>query len=140
VTGNEIFDPIFALMLAAYLAWIALTILLSAVPDLIDSSLPEETLQQIDACMNTQRHGLRGYHALRTRKSGRETYIDMHVLVDPALSVSAAHVLSDEIERDLVGHIAAAVVTIHMDPDEPGIMDRGTRGAPEAPGLHLHSH
>jgi cation diffusion facilitator family transporter len=139
-TGNEIFDPLFALGLAAYLAWIALTILMAAIRDLLDTALPDETLDQIDTCMNKARDGLRGYHALRTRKSGRETYIDMHVLVDPELSVSAAHVLSEEIERDLTGHIAGAVVSIHIDPDEPGIMQRTAVQTRETETLRLHPH
>ena len=35
-----------------------------------------------------------------------------------------------------------AVVTIHIDPDEPGIMDRGARDRPqrETGLLHLHKH
>jgi cation diffusion facilitator family transporter len=141
LTGNEIFDPLFALLLAAYLLWTAFTILRSALHELLDTSLPEETLARIDECMNHERVGLRGYHALRTRKSGRETYIDMHMLIDPAMSVSAAHVLSDEVEDDLRGHIPGAVVTIHVDPDEPGIMERThPETTAPAPGLHLHRH
>ena len=140
ITGNEIFDPIFALLLAAYLAWIAYTILKAAIHDLLDTALAVEVLAEIDACMAVQRPGLRGYHDLRTRKSGRETYIDMHVLIDPAMSVSRAHVLSDAIEADLVGHIPGAVVTIHMDPDEPGIMAaRPSRSVDErASAPHVH--
>jgi cation diffusion facilitator family transporter len=140
ITGNQIFDPLLALMLAAYLVWVATTILMSAIHDLLDTSLPAEILSEISACMAIQRPGLRGFHELRTRKSGRETYIDMHVLIDPTMSVSEAHILSDVIEADLVGHIPGAVVTIHMDPDEPGIMaSRSGRVVDEsASGPHVH--
>lgn len=141
VTGNEIFDPLFALLLAVYLLWIASRILMSALHELLDTSLPVETLARIDECMSQPRTGLRGYHALRTRKSGREVYIDMHMLIDPAMTVSAAHELSDDVEDDLRGHIPGAVVTIHVDPDEPGIMDRmPTDDEAPVPGLHLHRH
>lgn len=118
VTGNQIFDPIFALLLAMYLAWIALGILRGALTELLDTALPDETMAAIKASLATERAGQRGFHALRTRKSGRETYIDLHVLVDPELSVHAAHVLSEAIEQDLASHVPNAVVSIHADPDD----------------------
>ncbi|HLB24442.1 MAG TPA: cation diffusion facilitator family transporter [Dehalococcoidia bacterium] len=141
VTGNHVFDPIVALLLAVYLVWIAIGILRAALSELLDTSLPEATLEAIQGCLDTARPGLRGYHALRSRKSGRETHIDMHVLVDPEMSVSEAHLLSEAIETDLCGHVEGAAVTIHIDPDEPDIMERDARTAgAAAQGLHLHRH
>ncbi len=137
ITGNHLWDPIFALLLAAYLVWIATGILRSALHELLDSSLPEETLAEIQRCLDMPRAGLRGYHALRTRKSGRETHIDMHLLVDPGMSVSDAHTLSEAIETDLRNHVAGALVSAHIDPDEPGIMDNDTG---LSLGADVHSH
>lgn len=141
VTGRQIFDPIVALLLAAYLLWIAFGIVRTALRELVDSALPEEARRTIEACLAHEAHGMRGYHELRTRKSGRETYIDVHVLVDPALTVSEAHLLVEHFENDLRTQVPGAVVSIHVDPDEPGIMQRG--GAPSAvanAGIHLHRH
>lgn len=84
---------------------------------------------------------MRGYHALRTRKSGREIHIDVHVLVDPAITVSEAHLLVEHFEHDLRTRVPGAVVGIHVDPDEPGIMERGGEaGVAAAAGIHLHTH
>ena len=141
ITGNHIFDPIVALLLAAFLAWTAAGIVRTALHELIDSALPDETVRLIEECISHEAHGIRGYHALRTRKSGRETYIDVHVLVDPALTVSEAHLLVEHFEADLRSSVPGAVIGIHVDPDEPDIMERG--GAVHAAldtGLHLHSH
>jgi cation diffusion facilitator family transporter len=141
VTGNRIFDPIVALVLAVYLLWIALGIFRTALHELVDSALPDSTLDALDACLAHEHHGIRGYHALRTRKSGRETHIDLHALVDPDLSVSEAHRLVETLEDDIRSMIPGAVVTIHVDPDEPGIMERNP--VPQAhtgDGLHLHRH
>ncbi|MBI5287660.1 MAG: cation transporter [Chloroflexi bacterium] len=143
VTGNHIFDPLVALLLALYLVWIAFGILRASLSELLDTSLPQATLDAIQECLDTSHPGLRGYHALRTRKSGRETHIDMHALVDRAMSVSEAHVLSEAIEADLRRHVDGAVVTnIHIDPDEPDIMDRDAHMADHAAahGLHVHHH
>jgi len=142
VTGNHIFDPIVALLLALYLVWIAFGILRSSLSELLDTSLPQETLDAIQECLDTSHPGLRGYHALRSRKSGREMHIDMHALVDRTMSVSDAHLLSEAIEADLRSHVEGAVVTIHIDPDEPDIMERDSRNTDHATahGLHLHHH
>lgn len=144
VTGEHLFDPIVALLLAAYLAWIAYKILRVALSELIDTALPAEEVALLETCLAHEAHGVRGFHALRSRKSGREKYIEMHVLVDPALSVSEAHLRVEEIERDIRSLIPGAIVSIHVDPDEPGIMDRGhAEGIAHAPPetrIHLHKH
>jgi cation diffusion facilitator family transporter len=141
VTGREFFDPLVALAIAAYLAYTAVRIVLDALEELIDSALPEEEIASIESCLATHEHGVRGYHAMRTRKSGREKYIDLHVLVDPDMTVSDAHLRIEEIEEDLRGIIPGAIIAIHVDPDEADIMERGQQEtAPVERGLHLHSH
>lgn len=141
ITGSHIFDPIVALLLAAYLAWIAIGILRVALNELIDTSLPDGDLERLEECLAHPQHGVRGFHALRTRKSGREKYIDLHVLVDPQMSVSDAHERVEEIEADVVRLIPGAIVSIHVDPDEPGIMDkRNVEPARADASLHLHRH
>jgi cation diffusion facilitator family transporter len=141
VTGNHIFDPIVALLLAAYLLWIAFGIFRAALHELVDSALPASTRTALDECLAHEHHGIRGYHALRTRKSGRETHIDLHALVDPELTVSEAHRLVETVEDDIRSMIPGAVVSVHIDPDEPGIMDRNPVPQAHADhGLHLHQH
>jgi len=141
VTGNHIFDPIVALVLAAYLLWIAFGIFRAALHELVDSALPAATRAALDECLAHEHHGIRGYHELRTRKSGRETHIDLHALVDPALTVSEAHRLVETVEDDIRSMIPGAVVSVHVDPDEPGIMERNPApGAHADHGLHLHQH
>jgi cation diffusion facilitator family transporter len=142
LTGNHIFDPMVALVLATYLLWTAYGILRSALRELIDTALPDETLAALDVCLAHESHGMRGYHALRTRKSGREAYVDLHALIDPAITVSEAHKLVEELEQDIVAIVPGAVVTVHLDPDEEGIMERrgGPLGAGGDASVHLHRH
>ena len=139
ITGNHVFDPIMALLLAAYLAWTAIGIFRDALRELIDTALPQETLSAIETCLAHEGHGVRGFHELRTRKSGREMYIDVHVLVDPALSVSEAHQLVEDVQQHLMELVQGAQVTVHIDPDEPEILQR-TDGAGSDSGVHIHRH
>jgi cation diffusion facilitator family transporter len=120
-TGNEVFDPLFALGLAAYLLWTAAQVFLAAASEIMDTSLPEEEQQKIERCLAEHRSsGARGFHDLRTRKSGRQRYIDVHVLVDPEATVAQAHDLSDEIEAAICECLPGSQITIHMDPDGAG--------------------
>jgi cation diffusion facilitator family transporter len=141
VTGNDVFDPIVALLIAAYLAYTTVRIVIDALSELIDSSLPQEDVDRVNACLATHEHGVRGFHAVRTRKSGRERHVALHVLVDPVMTVSDAHRRIEEIEADLVKLIPGAIVEIHLDPDEADIMERGHQqeAAPEG-GFHMHRH
>lgn len=143
VTGRHFFDPAVALLLAAYLFWIAAGIFRAASSELIDTALDEETVSELRECLAHESHGMRGYHQLRTRRSGRQSHIDLHVLVDPALTVSQAHKLVEDLEHGIHDIIPGAVVTVHVDPDEPGIMQAGHNEegvTEEDEGLRLHVH
>lgn len=140
LTGRHAFDPIVALALAAYLAWIALGIFREALSELVDTALPPAEVAGIEQLLSRPEHGMRGFHELRTRKSGREKHIDLHLLVDPAITVSEAHQLVDELEEEIRGAIPEAVVTIHVDPDEPGLScDRSAAPGADT-GIHFHRH
>ena len=119
LTGDTIFDPAVALLLAAYLFWTAGRVFSGALAEIMDVRLPDEEEQLIERCLNERREsGVRGYHHLRTRKAGRQRYVDFHLLVDPEQTVAAAHDLCDALEEAICGHLPGAVVTIHPEPDD----------------------
>jgi len=122
-TGSHVFDPVMALVLAAYLLWIAVGILRIALSELIDTALPDDVLAALQECLAHESHGMRGYHALRTRRSGRETHIDLHALIDPEISVRDAHRLVEHLERDIASISPGAVVTVHLDPDDDATLE-----------------
>ena len=84
LTGRNLFDPLVALFLAAYLLWIASRIFQEALVQIMDVSLPPAELDLIEGCISRFRPQIAGYHHLRTRRSGRERYIEVHVMVDLA--------------------------------------------------------
>jgi len=71
--------------------------------------------------------GIRSWHRLRTRRVGRETFVDMHVLVDSALSLVEAHRISSEVEQAIHHAWKRPVnVTVHVEPDEKRAAERTT--------------
>jgi ferrous-iron efflux pump FieF len=62
-------------------------------------------------------HGaVRNLHDLRTREAGLSTFIQVHLEMDPAMSLAEAHTISDEVEQSLLAAYPGAEVIIHQDP------------------------
>jgi len=116
LTGHNLFDPLVALILAAYILWTALRIFQSALVEIMDVSLPARELDVIEDSILRFRPQIAGYHHLRTRRSGRERYIELHLVVDPRKSVEEVHDICDRIEEEVSRRLPGAVVTIHVEP------------------------
>lgn len=59
------------------------------------------------------------WHRLRTRQIGRELQMDVHVVLDGNMKLSAADKISAEIEAAVEQKLKLPIhVTIHLDPDE----------------------
>jgi hypothetical protein len=56
---------------------------------------------------------------LRTRLSGGDALVDVHIQVDPALSVSEGHCIGEKVRGKLIAEIeAVADVTVHIDRED----------------------
>jgi cation diffusion facilitator family transporter len=117
ITDNSIFDPIMALALAVYLLWTAVNVFMEALTEIMDVRLPKHEEQLIEECLQ-RNPSVRSHHGLRTRKAGRERYVDIHVTVDAQQTVEAAHTICDELSSAIGACLPGAVVTIHLEPDD----------------------
>jgi cation diffusion facilitator family transporter len=117
-TGAQIFDPLVALALAGYMWWMAFGLIRGALGEIMDVRLPEEDERQIYESILACYPEVRGFHHLRTRRSGRQRYVELHLLVDPARTIQEVHDLSDQIEADIKKRLPGAIVTIHPEPDD----------------------
>jgi cation diffusion facilitator family transporter len=113
--GYPIFDTIIAFGIGAYIAHIGLGIMKKALGILSDES-PVDTLK-VKKIVEGLR-GVRDCHRIRARGSKNEAFIDLHILVDPEMSVSEAHGISDEIERALKEKFGCVSdVVVHVEPE-----------------------
>ena len=63
---------------------------------------------------------VKGWHQLRTRKVGRELFIDVHLLVNQDLSVSDGHLIAEEVEKIVRQTLKRpANIITHVEPDIP---------------------
>lgn len=133
ITGEVAFDPVVALGLAAYLFWTSGNILWDSLHDIMDVSLSEKDLQFIEAVIMKHRDDIRGYHHLRTRRSGQHPYVDVHLIQPAAMTVREANTISDRIEAEIHGRWPLAIVTIQTEPADGRFL--GPMESPESRGL-----
>jgi cation diffusion facilitator family transporter len=119
VTGLNILDPIIAIGVALLILKMAYTLTKKAFPPLIDSKLPENeerlVMEAVEEHIGPLGEAV-GYHELRTRKSGSERYIELHLVMAGDSSVEQAHVLCEHLEDDIKSKLPNAHVTIHVEP------------------------
>ncbi len=108
-------DAIAALVVAALLLWGAVSVFREASGQLMDHELPDEVRAQIVALMTDDRR-LTDVHQLRTRASGPYVHIQMHVDLDPELTLEAAHQVIVAAENRVLGAFPSADIIIHADP------------------------
>lgn len=109
-------DPVFAIGIAIFLLLNSSKIARRSIAVLMDHELPEEKRQAIKA-IALKHPKVRDVHELRTRSSGLQTFIQMHMVLDPKLSLLEAHRIADEVEMALMADYPGADIIIHQDPE-----------------------
>lgn len=117
--GHIIADPIIGILIAIYILSGAYEIGRSATDMLMDKEFEEDERSKIKNLVHTHQEVI-GLHELKTRASGRDQFIQLHVVVDGSLTVSKAHGIADEVEAILSEHYPDAEIIIHIDPPEEG--------------------
>lgn len=111
------------LRMGAELAW-------SSIKELIDTGLDEAQLGAIRDSL-TATPGVRGLHALRTRRMAHQVLVDAHVQVDPWISVSEGHRIAESARaRVLRAHPEVLDVLVHIDPEDDLEPDLAAIGLP----------
>lgn len=120
--GFPMADPIMALVVTAFIVISAISVFRGSLRCLSDhSQLPRDRI--VALAMGIP--GVVDVHAVRSRGTDAEVYCDLHLLVDPALTVLEAHALSDKLELKLKEAFPnIAEVLVHIEPygyDDDGI-------------------
>ena len=108
-------DGAAALVIAALLLWGAIGVFREAAAQLMDQELPAAERARIVELV-TRDPRLTDVHQLRTRASGPYVHMQMHVDLDPLLTLEDAHRVIVEAERRLLEAFPMADILIHPDP------------------------
>ena len=113
--GFSWLDPVGGLAVAAILLWGAVSVFRDSSDQLLDRELPDEDRQRIIE-LATRDGPIRHVHQLRTRASGPTVHIQMHVDLDPEMSLENAHREVVSAERRVLESFPDADIMIHADP------------------------
>lgn len=117
LTGKLWLDPLLAALTAVNILWSGARVIRDSVGGLMDEALPDGQLARIRAAVRAHADGAIEAHDLRSRRSGRFTFLEFHLVVPGAMTVAEAHAICDRVEAALKAEIEGLVVTIHVEPE-----------------------
>jgi divalent metal cation (Fe/Co/Zn/Cd) transporter len=118
-----------AIAVALLILRAAYSLTLQSARDLVDSSLPPEEESRIrDTIEAFVPQGVKGFHRLRTRKSGAHRFVEFHMVVDPEMSVQDSHQLAEELSARIRAGLAPANVLVHVEPCDASCPDHCLEG------------
>jgi ferrous-iron efflux pump FieF len=108
-------DPIFAIAISAYLLWSAWQIVVGSLDMLMDREMSPEDRQRIKEIVRGH-PDVTNLHDLRTRQSGQQAFVQLHLEMEPLLPLYRAHEIADQVEAAILAVFPRAEVIIHQDP------------------------
>ncbi|MBW8036207.1 MAG: cation transporter [Planctomycetes bacterium] len=112
-------DQVATIAVGLLIILVGIRVLSKCIEELSEGAVDSATVEQIRTIVGSETR-IRQWHKLRTRNVGREVFLDMHILVDPALNIRQAHEIAESLETALHEQIPRPVnITVHIEPDEP---------------------
>lgn len=116
-TGLPWLDPVLACLVAVNILVSGWKLMQQSFSGLLDEAAAPEELERIRGLIALHAEGALEAHDLRTRHSGRLTFIEFHLVVPADMRVDRAHDICDRIEAALKEAVGAAMITIHVEPE-----------------------
>jgi len=120
-------DTLMGVAVGGYILYSAWGIGRSAVDMLMDHELAREEVEKIYDIV-LKHDGILGVHDIRTRQSGKDTFIQLHLELEDDTRLIDAHIVADAVESALMEEFPMSDVLIHQDPigmvDDGVIVDR----------------
>lgn len=116
ITGWSVIDPIIAFGVALMIIKASFDLTKEAFSPLVDVSLPEDERQIIIQILQLHAEEFVEFHKLRTRKSGAERHVDLHLVVPKFTPIVDVHELCDTIEQEINQTFHRAFILIHAEP------------------------
>jgi ferrous-iron efflux pump FieF len=108
-------DPLLGIMVAVYIVYGAYGIFRQSLDQLMDHELPDEQRALIRS-IALGHDEVEDVHDLRTRRSGLQSFIQLHIEMDGNMRLSRAHEIADAVELEILAEFPEAEVIIHQDP------------------------
>lgn len=116
LTGWAVFDPILAILMALNILRTGWLLIRGSIDVLMDGSVSKDEASEIEAAIVQSAGGASEIHDVRIRRVGPALFIEFHLVVDGAMSVTDSHAICDRIEAAIEGLAPQAHVSIHVEP------------------------
>ena len=100
--GYFFLDSVAAIIVGILIIYIGWQLGFEATKELVDTSIDQEDIKALRVAL-LEIKGVNSVHTLRTRKVGHKKSADVHVQVNPFLSVSEGHIISVSVEKSCKG-------------------------------------
>jgi cation diffusion facilitator family transporter len=119
ISGLDFIDAIFGIAIGGYIIYSAYEIISEGVLVLLDRSLEPEMVAKIGEIISNQKE-VNGYHWLKTRTDGSHNFVEVHLVLDPNMTILQAHDIAEDIIEKIVelDKKKGWVVTPHFDPHD----------------------
>jgi ferrous-iron efflux pump FieF len=108
-------DAIFGLGIGFYISYTSWKIAKEAFDILVDRELPDDDRLKIEHIIKNHPE-VRGFHDLKTRSAGQYQFIQLHLELDPNMSLAAAHQISITLMEEIKKIFPRADIMVHEDP------------------------
>lgn len=116
VMGWEHGDQVAGILVGLMVAGVGVRVGIEALGELTERAVDEREMAVIKRCLD-EHPEVREWHRLRTRKVGRGTELDVHILVDPHMTVAKGHGISEVIEKRMRNELPTpSRIVIHIEP------------------------
>lgn len=116
LTGLVVLDSIIALVVAAIILRAAFGLIRRSLEDLVDRSLPAEEEARIREILDEHCTDVINFHRLRTRRSGPNRFVDLHIVVPRTATLEEAYGVVKHLETDVKREFPRTNVTIRVQP------------------------
>ncbi|MFN7834502.1 MAG: cation diffusion facilitator family transporter [Burkholderiaceae bacterium] len=113
--GYPLMDPLASLVIGLVICRTGGSFALKSLHQLTDRALPEEKTSALRELLRAI-PGVIDVHDLKTRQMGDDALIDVHISVNPWISVSEGHWIAARARSELVSQPHVLDVHIHVDP------------------------
>jgi len=131
-TGWARLDPLVAIAVAVHIVWVGWSLIKRSFDGLMDRAIPaKEQARLVEVLERYKAQGC-DYHQLRTRQSGKRSFIDVHLLVPGTTSVHDGHDVVERFEAEVRALLPHVEVLTHLEPiEDPRSYEAGHK-------LHKH--
>lgn len=110
-------DVLAALVVTYFILRVGGKLVLAGAKEVVDTAPDRDIVRQLEQLAN-EVDGVEEAHDLKARYSGSDILVEIHIVVDPDLTVREGHLIADQVRSRLLEAVSeVSRVLVHVDPE-----------------------